>query len=134
MRDGVHDPLRDERVFQEVQAPAFVTVGRGAAHEGDQVGFAVAIEKALFALLLFFMMQGGLHWVLAAFFGLSKALTDAAYGRQTDFDLGGDVRVRRRAAFLSFIGEEQDAGTFTFAGGLSVRGAFSSEFVALLRS
>jgi len=131
VRDGVHDPLLDERVFEQVQAPALVTVGRGAAHQGDQVRFAA--QQARLALLLLPVVQGRLHRVLAALFGLGEALTDAADGRQADFDLGGDVRVRRCAPFSGFIGEEQDAGAFALAGGLSLRDASPGQFLALLR-
>ena len=59
MRDRVHHLLLNERVFQQMQPPAFVAVGRGAAHKRNQVGFALAIKKTLFALLLHFAAQAG---------------------------------------------------------------------------
>jgi len=44
-----------------VQAPALVTVRRGAALQGDQVGFALTVEKAGLAGLLLFAAQTGLQ-------------------------------------------------------------------------
>ncbi len=60
MRDGIYDALFDERVFQEMQAPAHMTIGRGTADQSDQMCFAITIEETLLALFLFFTMYGEL--------------------------------------------------------------------------
>ena len=89
-----------------MQSPSFVTFGRGAARQGDQVRFACPVQKALFALYLLFASERGQQP------SLGEALTDTADGQGIDFDLCGDLSVGQGPSLLGFIGQEQDAGAF----------------------
>ena len=125
VRNGIDDPLLNQRIFQEMQAPAFVAVGRGAAHQGDEVGFACAVKQANLALLLFLTTQTEFQ---AAH---HKALTDTINGEQTNADLGGNFGICFAPAFLRLVSQKQDAGAVAFSLGAALGFAPTGEFLAL---
>ncbi len=104
VRDAVRHLLLDERVLQQMQAPAFAAIGRGAVRQGDEMCFGLPIQNTCLASFLLFVLHGCLEAVL------SKPLADAVHGRQTDFDLCSDVIcsdviVGCGTSFLGFIGQ-----------------------------
>ena len=100
-----------------MQPSALVTCGRGAARQCDQMGLARPVQNAPLRFSCAFIMQGGLQAAV------TETLTDAADRDGRDAHGGRDVAVSPGALLLSGIGEEQDAGTSTLIGRVSLRGA-----------
>src|SRR5262245_49126698 len=109
MADGIHVPVLDQPIRQQMQRPALLSAGRRTANSGDEKGFGRTIEHAGFALGLLAVK----HRCFPSF--LSEATPHLPDGGVADLDLLADGRIQQSPILAMGVSKQQDLSALSLA-------------------